>query len=244
MAAVRLQGVRGEWEVMAEEEKDEVVMVVVVEKMEGETEEEEKPWIERRPQEPIGSPSWPTREDSIAFGEEKPEVVVVRGHGQDGGAGHSPRREVGAREEHELCIGWVEKKKVPRVVFFKKRRRERARRAGEGTGTLEGIARRILYFRRTFPDELSITLSSLLASKRPELPQIADSLTSRLPAEGDLLPEAREGEASKGSPLAEEDPEIAEKIDLFKAKIPRNAAVVPITLKRMNDRIAAINKLE
>ncbi|KAK1314526.1 hypothetical protein QJS10_CPA06g00296 [Acorus calamus] len=56
--------------------------------------------------------------------------------------------------------------------------------------------------------------------------------------------EAREGEASKGSPIAEEDPEIAEKIDLFKAKISRNAAVVPITLKRMNDCIAAINKLD
>ncbi|KAK1307883.1 hypothetical protein QJS10_CPA09g01693 [Acorus calamus] len=107
---------------------------------------------------------------------------------------------------------------------------------------LEGMARRITRFRRTIPGELSMTFSSLLASRRPEIPHIDEAPPSRPTVDGDVLSEAREGETSKGSLLAEEDPETAEKIDTLKSKISSNAAAIPVIIKRMNDCISAINK--
>lgn len=49
---------------------------------------------------------------------------------------------------------------------------------------------------------------------------------------------------NEGTCLAEADQAMLEKLDIFKAKIASNVATMPVILKRLNECIARIDKLD
>ncbi|KAJ4956530.1 hypothetical protein NE237_013313 [Protea cynaroides] len=80
------------------------------------------------------------------------------------------------------------------------------------------MAQRILHYRKTLPDGFKKTIASVLAAQRPLLPNL--DATAQPSVDGDSVPDAGEHiESSKGALVAEEDPEIKEKIRLLKLKI-------------------------
>ncbi|KAK6142815.1 hypothetical protein DH2020_023163 [Rehmannia glutinosa] len=111
------------------------------------------------------------------------------------------------------------------------------------------MAEKILEYRTTLPDQLSSTLSSLLASQRPVSP--AHFVDEGSEPETRTLPGAdSEACASQGSTRenmalsAIDDSEEAEKIQLLKQKISSNACALPVVLNRMKEYMARIDKLE
>ncbi|KAK9273156.1 hypothetical protein L1049_017963 [Liquidambar formosana] len=103
------------------------------------------------------------------------------------------------------------------------------------------MAHKILHYRKTLPDQLKTTFSSILAAQRPLLP-LPESGSEPGPS-GDPIPGAHI-EPGKGAILAEEDQNSAEKICLLKQKISSNISAMPIVLKRMNECISMIDKLD
>ncbi|KAJ4981154.1 hypothetical protein NE237_031991 [Protea cynaroides] len=80
------------------------------------------------------------------------------------------------------------------------------------------MAQRILHYRKTLPDGFKKTIASVIAAQRPLLPNL--DATAQPSVTGDSVPDAGEHiESSKGALVAEEDPEIKEKIRLLKLKI-------------------------
>ncbi|XP_072989357.1 uncharacterized protein [Typha latifolia] len=113
------------------------------------------------------------------------------------------------------------------------------------------MGRRILEYRRTIPDRLLEGLSASLVSQRPHLPPQVVGVSSLLDrsaqagVSGDLVAEAWEQSGQNdGASLAEPDQRMLEKLDTFRAKTASNIAAMPIILKRMNECIAKIEKLE
>ncbi|MCL7040604.1 hypothetical protein MKW94_006673 [Papaver nudicaule] len=113
------------------------------------------------------------------------------------------------------------------------------------------MAKSILNYRQTLPDQLKNTLATLLVAQRPAPVEPVDSsCTSQTPVPGILGPAesaSQDGEESlesgKVALLAEDDPETARKILLLKAKVSSNVAAMPIVLKRVNDCISKIDNL-
>ncbi|KAJ8623887.1 hypothetical protein MRB53_032417 [Persea americana] len=104
------------------------------------------------------------------------------------------------------------------------------------------MAEKIIHFRTTVPDLLKETLESSLIARRPFLPQIdlsqASVTSDRNHGAGANI------ELSNQALLEEEDPETAAKICLLKSKISSNVSAMPVILKRMNECITAIDKLD
>ncbi|KAL3814840.1 hypothetical protein ACJIZ3_016108 [Penstemon smallii] len=101
------------------------------------------------------------------------------------------------------------------------------------------MAQRILEYRDTLPDQLSSTISSLLASQRPVLPTHLVQ-----PESGPTQDLVRPVELENTALVIIEEPEEAEKIKLLKQKIASNASTMPTLLKRMREYMGRIDKLE
>ncbi|XP_021653081.2 uncharacterized protein LOC110644561 [Hevea brasiliensis] len=105
------------------------------------------------------------------------------------------------------------------------------------------MAKRILDYRATLPDQLKATLSSILSSQRPVLPEM-DSGSNFGPS-GKCNPGLGERvKASKSALLAEGDHKIAEKVGILKDKISSNMSAMPIVLKRMKEFMSKIENLD
>ncbi|KAF8413175.1 hypothetical protein HHK36_001151 [Tetracentron sinense] len=105
------------------------------------------------------------------------------------------------------------------------------------------MAQTILHHRATLPDHFQKTFTSVLAAQRPVIPHfddIADPGISqhRNPDAGEHV------ESPKGSFLAEDDPESAEKKHLLKLKLSSNVSAMPTILKRMNEWVSMFDKLD
>ncbi|KAI5598644.1 hypothetical protein BDE02_02G146900 [Populus trichocarpa] len=103
------------------------------------------------------------------------------------------------------------------------------------------MAKKILEYRVTLPDQLKTTLALLLSSQRPILPD-CDSGSDPGPS-GELNPGGQE-KSSRAALLTKEDRKTAEKVHLLKEKISSNVSTMPVVLKRMKDCISRINKLD
>ncbi|XP_042511771.1 uncharacterized protein LOC122086927 isoform X2 [Macadamia integrifolia] len=80
------------------------------------------------------------------------------------------------------------------------------------------MAQKIVHYRKTLPDQFKKSVASVLAAQRPLLPNL--DATAQLGVTGDRVSDAGEHiESSKGTLVAEEDPEMKEKIRLLKLKI-------------------------
>ncbi|KAJ6879391.1 hypothetical protein NC652_032847 [Populus alba x Populus x berolinensis] len=102
------------------------------------------------------------------------------------------------------------------------------------------MAKKILEYRTTLPDQLKTTVASLLSSQRPVLPHF-DSGSDPGPS-GELNPGGQDT-SSRAELLTEEDRKTAEKTHLLKEKISSNVSAMPVVLKRMEDCISKIDKL-
>ncbi|KAK4415932.1 hypothetical protein Salat_2700600 [Sesamum alatum] len=114
---------------------------------------------------------------------------------------------------------------------------------------VEQMAQKVLEYRTTLPDQLTSTLSSLLASQRPVLPtHLIDEgaeTETRTPPGPDSEAGVSQGSARENMALSATDgPEEAEKIQLLKQKISSNASALPVVLNRMKEYMARIDKLE
>ncbi|KAH8488653.1 hypothetical protein Peur_059696 [Populus x canadensis] len=104
------------------------------------------------------------------------------------------------------------------------------------------MAKKILEYRTTLPDQLKTTVASLLSSQRPVLPHL-DSGSDPGPS-GELKPDSGgQDTSSRAALLTEEDRKTAEKTHLLKEKISSNVSAMPVVLKRMEDCISKIDKL-
>uniref|UniRef100_A0A7N1A8A3 Uncharacterized protein n=1 Tax=Kalanchoe fedtschenkoi TaxID=63787 RepID=A0A7N1A8A3_KALFE len=94
------------------------------------------------------------------------------------------------------------------------------------------MARKIMEYRSSLPELLKAGFASLLEARIPVV----------------ALPDKETGASDKDGALrnleAEIDQETSEKIRLLKQKISSNAAAMPVVLKRMNECIARIEKLD
>ncbi|XP_062155002.1 uncharacterized protein LOC133863044 [Alnus glutinosa] len=102
------------------------------------------------------------------------------------------------------------------------------------------MAHKILEYRATLPDQLRTTLASALAAQRPVSP---DGL-GLAPSGAPNTDSGGQFKSSEVAPQAEEDQEMAKKIQLLKDKISSNASAMPIVLKRMKECISKIDKLD
>ncbi|KAK9103625.1 hypothetical protein Sjap_020879 [Stephania japonica] len=107
------------------------------------------------------------------------------------------------------------------------------------------MAELIRHYRSTLPNRLTRAFSSLLLAQRPILhhspSQVPETRVSGDPNSGDV--DARSS-ANEGAAAAAQDREIGEKIQSLKLQISRNVAAMPVLLKRMNDCISKIDKLD
>lgn len=104
------------------------------------------------------------------------------------------------------------------------------------------MAKKILEYRTTLPDQLKTTVASLLSSQRPVLRHF-DSGSDPGPS-GELNPDSGgQDTSSRAALLTEEDRKTAEKTHLLKEKISSNVSAMPVVLKRMEDCISKIDKL-
>ncbi|WOG88587.1 hypothetical protein DCAR_0207822 [Daucus carota subsp. sativus] len=107
------------------------------------------------------------------------------------------------------------------------------------------MATKIAECRDTLPNQLTSTLASLLTAQRPVLSSSFDFGSDPGPsghsASGDT---SRHAELGASSVQAEEEKEYAEKIQLLKQKLSNNASAMPNVLKRMEDCISRIDKLD
>ncbi|KAL5727484.1 hypothetical protein ACHQM5_000676 [Ranunculus cassubicifolius] len=96
---------------------------------------------------------------------------------------------------------------------------------------IKQMAQLIQKYRSTIPDRIKDSFSSLLIAQRPPI----------LPS---LSPVLQLNDRNPESVDAEEDGDIAEKIELLKKKISSNVSAFPTVLKRVNDCISRFDKLD
>ncbi|KAL5216730.1 hypothetical protein ABZP36_008131 [Zizania latifolia] len=119
-------------------------------------------------------------------------------------------------------------------------------REDEGTEDLEelesemdGLGRRLLEYRRDAATRLLDAAASRLTSLRPPARlELCDAVTNV------CIAEVATGQTVAATPLAEADKEKLEKLKIFKGKTEASVAAMPMVLKRMNESIARIEKLE
>ncbi|XP_020600286.1 uncharacterized protein LOC110039530 [Phalaenopsis equestris] len=102
------------------------------------------------------------------------------------------------------------------------------------------MAQKIVHFRSTIPERLAdIVSSASLALLRPELPLVLTSVASQSTGEG---PQSELTGSS--SSLSEAGEMELEKLYDLKKKAMSSMTEAPFILKRLNDCLARINKLE
>ncbi|KDP28637.1 hypothetical protein JCGZ_14408 [Jatropha curcas] len=105
------------------------------------------------------------------------------------------------------------------------------------------MAKKILEYRSTFPNQLEVTLASVLSAQRPFLPSM-DSGSDLGPA-GEFNPGLEEQvNSSKPTSLTEGDQKITEKVRLLKDKISSNVSAMPTVLNRMKECMSKIDNLD
>ncbi|KAI3833470.1 hypothetical protein MKX03_027214 [Papaver bracteatum] len=112
------------------------------------------------------------------------------------------------------------------------------------------MAKSILDYRQTLPDQLKKSLATLLVAQRPSLlvEPVEENFQMLVPGilgpAGSANQDGAESlKSGKVALLAEEDPGTARKILQLKAKVSSNVAALPIVLKRVNDCISKIDNL-
>ncbi|KAJ9188341.1 hypothetical protein P3X46_003706 [Hevea brasiliensis] len=105
------------------------------------------------------------------------------------------------------------------------------------------MAKRILEYRATLPDQLKATLASILSAQRPVLPEM-DSGSDLGPFSQCNPGLGEQIKASKSALPTEGDQKIAEKVRLLKDKISSNISAMPIVLKRMKECMSKIENLD
>ncbi|KAI3894952.1 hypothetical protein MKW92_013893 [Papaver armeniacum] len=117
------------------------------------------------------------------------------------------------------------------------------------------MAKSILDYRQTLPDQLKKSLATLLVAQRPSLVEPVEEDFPSPSASQTLVPGtlgpagsanqdgAESLESGKVALLAEDDPETARKILQLKAKVSSNVAALPTVLKRVNDFISKVDNL-
>ncbi|KAL6323084.1 hypothetical protein AAG906_027339 [Vitis piasezkii] len=89
------------------------------------------------------------------------------------------------------------------------------------------MAKKVHHYRTTLPDQLKATFTSILPSQRPPFLEFVSGSE----------PEAS-GEPKPG------DHETSEKIQLLKQKISSNVSTIPVLLKRLNECMSMVDKLD
>ncbi|XWS35781.1 hypothetical protein CRYUN_Cryun20dG0025300 [Craigia yunnanensis] len=97
------------------------------------------------------------------------------------------------------------------------------------------MVEKILEYRSTIPDQLKTTLASILSAQRPNFPDIDDG--SEPGPSGEHNADSEELELDK-------ERRMEEKIGLLEEKISSNISAMPVVLKRMNECISRIEKLD
>ncbi|GMH21712.1 hypothetical protein Nepgr_023554 [Nepenthes gracilis] len=104
------------------------------------------------------------------------------------------------------------------------------------------MAQKLMHYRSTLSNHLKSTLTSILAAQRQELPLFDDGSEPEPSKDPNSGSHGDSGE--EGMSMADDkDHEIANKIQLLKDKISSNVSAMPIVLKRMNECISRIDKL-
>ncbi|EXC06826.1 hypothetical protein L484_017292 [Morus notabilis] len=99
------------------------------------------------------------------------------------------------------------------------------------------LAEKILHYRAALPEKLKNTFVSVLAAQRPYLPDLSEPGTS-----GEVSnPDA--GNVTSNVP-ANGAQGTLEKIQLLKDKISSNASAMPVVVKRMQECLLKIDKLD
>ncbi|XP_034709531.1 uncharacterized protein LOC117932395 isoform X2 [Vitis riparia] len=98
------------------------------------------------------------------------------------------------------------------------------------------MAKKVRHYRTTLPDQLKATFTSILSSQRPPFLEFVSGSE----------PEAS-GEPKPGQSrvlLAQGDHETSEKIQLLKQNISSNVSTIPVLLKRLNECMSMVDKLD
>ncbi|KAJ7962384.1 Eukaryotic translation initiation factor 3 subunit C like [Quillaja saponaria] len=102
------------------------------------------------------------------------------------------------------------------------------------------MAEKIIDYRASLPDQLKNTFALVLATQRPLIPDVSDPGTFA----GTKPDTAEQATPSKVRSSAQEGQESAGKMQLLKDQISTNVSAMPVVLKRMQDCIAKIDKLD
>ncbi|OAY49178.1 uncharacterized protein LOC110614762 [Manihot esculenta] len=105
------------------------------------------------------------------------------------------------------------------------------------------MAKRILEYRTTLPDQLKANLASILSAQRLVLP-VMDAGSDFGPFDQCTPGLGEHVKANDSALLTEGDQKIAEKVRLLKDKISSNISAMPIVLKRMKECMSKIENLD
>ncbi|ONK71854.1 uncharacterized protein A4U43_C04F13070 [Asparagus officinalis] len=115
------------------------------------------------------------------------------------------------------------------------------------------MAEKILECRRTMPGRIFEALSSHLVAQRPLIPDLgftssSSSISGRDTEAGTSRGPSRElrenDELIQGASLVEADAGMLEKLQTFRDKTASNVAQLPVILKRMNECIARLDRID
>ncbi|XP_065859542.1 uncharacterized protein [Euphorbia lathyris] len=107
----------------------------------------------------------------------------------------------------------------------------------------EEMAKKILEYRATLPDQLKTTLTSILSSQRPSLPDI-DSGSDPGPARESTSDSGEQGKSSQPALPTVRDQKNAEKLRLLKERISSNISAMPIVTNRVKECMSKIENLD
>ncbi|WCJ22801.1 hypothetical protein M5689_004868 [Euphorbia peplus] len=105
------------------------------------------------------------------------------------------------------------------------------------------MANKILDFRANLPDQLKTTLTSILASHRPRVPDIDARLGPGLDRESNA-DSGEQGTSSQPALSTIRDQKTAEKLRLLKDRISRNISAMPNVINRVKECISRIENNE
>lgn len=128
---------------------------------------------------------------------------------------------------------------------------DRSRSSDDDEGELENLesdvnqmAAKIAEYRKSLPDQLTTTLASILTAQRPVVLPRFDAGSEPGPSANSSSDARRPVESGTTTLQAGEYKEYAEKIESLKQKLSSNASAMPNALKRMNECISRIDKLD
>ncbi|KAL6323500.1 hypothetical protein AAG906_039075 [Vitis piasezkii] len=122
------------------------------------------------------------------------------------------------------------------------------------------MAQKVRHYRTTLPDQLKATFTSILSSQRPPFLEFVSGSEPEAsgepnPVSGGCICGACRGRGNGDNSgcggdgqsrvlLAQGDHETSEKIQLLKQKISSNVSTIPVLLKRLNECMSMIDKLD